>query len=102
MAGTNQLRAWRKFRHLTLEEVADAIGTTKAVISQLETGRTTLSQKWLDKIAPVLNTSPGYLLDHDPNDMPTAILDVWAAIPDENRAQALAVLETFKKTGTQG
>lgn len=102
MPGTNHLRAWRKFRHLTLEEVADAIGTTKAVVSQLETGRTTLSQKWLDRIAPVLNTSAGYLLDHDPNDMPTAILDVWAAIPDENRAQALAVLETFKKTGTGG
>jgi len=96
------LRAWRKFRHMTLEEVADAVDTTKAVIQQLETGKITLSQKWLDRIAPVLNTTPGYLLDHDPNDLPTAVLDTWASIPEENRAQALAVLETFKRTGTGG
>lgn len=98
----NHVRAWRLFRHMTQEELADAVGSSTATIGHIETGERRLSDKWAHPIAKVLNTSPGYLLDHDPNNLPTAILDVWAAIPDENRAQALAVLETFRKTGTEG
>ena len=102
MSFQNHLKAWRKFRHLTQEELADAVGTTKAVISNLETGARPLSAKWLDKFAPVLNTSAGYILDHDPNDLPTAVLDVWAEIPADQREQALKVLQSFRRTGTEG
>lgn len=101
MEKTNHLRAWRKFRHLTLEEVADQAGTTKAVIQQLETGRLTVSHKWLLRIAPVLGTTPGFLLDHDPNDLDTAFLEAALSVPKERREQALQILETFK-TGTNG
>lgn len=102
MADFNHLKAWRKFRHLTLEEVGLEIGTTKAVIQQLESGRMALSHKWLVKLAPVFGTTPGMLLDHDPNDLPTSVLDTWAAIPEESREQAMRVLESFKRTGTDG
>jgi transcriptional regulator with XRE-family HTH domain len=98
----NHLKAWRLFRHLTQEELADQVDTTKAVISNLETGSRGLSDKWLRRLAPVLNTSPGYLLDHDPNDLPTDVLDIWAEIPVEQREQALKVLQSFKRTGTDG
>lgn len=98
----NYLRAWRKFRHMTLDEVADAIGSTKATVQQLEVGRMSLSHKWLLKIAPVLGTTPGMLLDHDPNDLPTSVLETWAAIAAEDQPQALKVLESFKRTGTEG
>jgi len=101
-AAANHLRAWREFRHLTQDDLAAEVGTAGNVIGLLESGERGLSQKWLNKLAPALGTTPGFLLDHDPNDLPTAVLDVWAAIPDENRAQALAVLETFKRTGTNG
>jgi transcriptional regulator with XRE-family HTH domain len=101
MSESQYLRAWRKFRHLTLEEVAEAVGTTKAVIQQLETGRMTLSQKWLAKIAPVLGTTPGFLLDHSPEDLPTSVLETWAAIPEADRPRALQVLQAFM-TGTDG
>lgn len=103
MAGEkNNLAAWRKFRHLTQEELAERVGTTKAVISNLETGARGLSDKWLRRLAPVLETSPGYLMDHDPNDLPTEVLDVWSAIPVEQREQALKVLQSFRRTGTDG
>lgn len=98
----NYLRAWRKFRHMTLDEVAAAIGSTKATVQQLEVGRMTLSHKWLLKIAPVLGTTPGMLLDHDPNDLPTSVLETWAAIPSEDQPRALEVLKAFKRTGTDG
>lgn len=98
----NHVRAWRQFRHLTQEELAEAAGCSTATIGHIETGARRLSDKWAHPIAKALNTSPGYLLDHDPNDLPTAILDIWADIPAESRAQALRVLESFKKTGTDG
>lgn len=100
----NNLQAWRKFRHLTQEELAEKVGTTKAVISNLETGARGLSDKWLRRLAPALDTSPGYLMDHDPNDLPTAVLDVWAAIPEEDRPRALDMLRAgfARRSGTEG
>ncbi len=98
----NHLRAWRQFRHLTLDEVAAAIGSTKATVQQLEVGRITLSHKWLIKIAPVLGTTPGMLLDHDPNDLPTDVLETWAAIPSEDQPKAIQMLKVFARTGTDG
>lgn len=98
----NHLRAWREFRYMTQEELADAVGTAGNVIGLLESGQRGLSHKWLLKLAPALNTTPGYLLDHDPRDVPTDILETWAAIPAEDRPKILAMLEAFKKTGTDG
>ncbi len=99
----NHLRAWRLHRHLTQEALADKIGTTKAVIGNLENGDRGLSDKWLRRLAPALGTTPGYLLDHDPGDLPTDILDIWADVPEENRSTARAVLEQFRRsTGTEG
>jgi len=87
---------------MTLEEVADAVGSTKATIQQLEVGRITLSHKWLVKIAPVLGTTPGMLLDHDPNDLPTAVLETWASIPSDDKPKAMEMLKVFARTGTDG
>lgn len=86
---------------MTLEEVGDAIGTTKAVIQQLESGRMALSHKWLLKLAPVFGTTPGFLLDHDPNDLDAAYLEAALAVPKERREQAIEIMKTFK-TGTDG
>lgn len=98
----NHVRAWREFRHLTQDELAEAAGCSRATIGHIEGGVRRLSDKWAHPIAKALNTSAGYLMDHDPNDLPTAILDVWAEIPVESRGQALKVLESFKRTGTEG
>ena len=97
----NHLRAWRLFRGLTQEALAEKIGTTKAVIGHIETGERGLSDKWLMKLAPVLGTSPGHLLEHDPDDLPTDILDIWSQIPEAERERALTVLKAFR-TGTGG
>lgn len=93
----NHLRAWREFRGMTQAELGEAVDTTGAVISLLESGDRGLSDKWLRKLAPALRTKPGILLDYDPNELSTAILEVWAEIPDERKAQAIEILQTFKK-----
>jgi transcriptional regulator with XRE-family HTH domain len=97
----NHLRAWRKFRRLTQQELAYSVGTAKSVISDLERGVVQLSDKWLRKLAPVLQTQPGHLLDYDPDELDTDIIDIWSHIDAKDRDQAAAVLRTFaNKTGT--
>lgn len=96
----NRLKEWREYRRLTQSELAEKVGTSTAVISHLETERRGLSAKWLYKLAPALGTTPGYLLDHDPNDLPRDILEIWAKISEPDKEQARRVLSTFAKTGT--
>ena len=97
--GPNFLRQWREHRGLTQEELAEKVDTTANMIHYLETGERGLSAKWLRRLAPALDTTPGHLLEHDPNNLPTDILDIWAHISKKDRATALRILETFK-TGT--
>jgi transcriptional regulator with XRE-family HTH domain len=93
----NYLRAWREHRGLTQARLAEAVGTTGAVISLLESGERGLSDKWLRKLAPVLGTRPGHLLEVDPEDADDDLLQIWEAIPEERRDQARDVLKTFAR-----
>lgn len=96
----NYLKAWREFRRMKQEELAEAIGTTKAVISLLENEKRPLSSKWLRKLAEALDTQPGHILDHDPNELPSDVFDIWSRIDQRDREQAARVLRSFDKTGT--
>jgi transcriptional regulator with XRE-family HTH domain len=100
-AGPNHLKAWREFREMSQEELAEKVGTTASQISMLETGDRGLSAKWLRKLAPILKTTPGHLLDHDPATIDNDVFDIWVSIGERDREQALRVLKTFK-TGTKG
>jgi transcriptional regulator with XRE-family HTH domain len=61
----NKIRQIRKAKRLTLEQVAQAAGTSNQMIGMLERGDRTLSVDWLERIAPVLGVSAVELLDHD-------------------------------------
>jgi transcriptional regulator with XRE-family HTH domain len=91
----NHLRAWREHRGLTQAKLAEAVGTTGAVISLLESGERGLSDKWLRKLAPVLGCGTGHLLELDPDELDEDIMEIWSAIPEERRDQARVVLKTF-------
>ncbi len=92
----NNLRAWREFRGLTAGELAKKAGTTATIVNDLESGAGELSMKWLNALAPALDTRPGFLLEIDPNDVNPDLLDNVRAIPKERRDQALQILKTFK------
>lgn len=96
----NHLRAWRKHNRMTQQELADAIGTAKSVISDLERGVVQLSDKWLRRLAPALKTQPGHILDYDPNEVDSDIIDIWASIPESEKPTARRVLGSFRRTGT--
>jgi len=92
----NFLKAWREHRHMTQAKLAEAIGTTGAVISLIEAGERRLSDKWAFRIAPVLKIRPGHLFDTDPESVDTDILEIWVDIPEERRDQAREVLKAFR------
>jgi transcriptional regulator with XRE-family HTH domain len=71
---TNHLRAWREYRRLTAEELAQLIGTRASVIQALEADAGALSSKWLRRLAPALRTEPGFLQDIDPSVASTSTL----------------------------
>jgi transcriptional regulator with XRE-family HTH domain len=96
------LRAWRRFRRLTQEQLAERVGTTGSVISELENRRKAMSLKWLHRLAIALNTKPGFIAEHDPEKLDTDVLEIFANVPDNMKDQAKRILMTFQRDGTNG
>lgn len=95
----NYLRQWREWKKLSQDELAAKAGTTKSVISLLENEKRPLSSKWLRLFAEIIGTRPGYILDIDPTEMDAEVFEVWMGMNNEDRAQAIRILRTFR-TGT--
>jgi transcriptional regulator with XRE-family HTH domain len=62
------IREWRKHRGLTLEQLADRIGTTHASLCRIERGRQPHTQGLFEAIAEALRVEPADLLTRDPSD----------------------------------
>lgn len=58
----SRIREIRKAKGLTLQEVADRIGTTAQTVGRLETGMRTLSINWVNRIAEALDCDAADLL----------------------------------------
>ena len=95
------IKAWRKYRKLTLEQVAERLDVTAGALSQLERGDIGYTQPMLEALAEALNCEPSDLIVRDPG-ASAGIMLIWDQIPEADRAQALKVLSQFKRTGTNG
>lgn len=95
------IKEWRKHRDLSQEELADRMGITRGYVSQVENGKRRYDQLFLEAAAQALNCDPADLLIRDPTDK-NAPWSIWDQIDPLQREQAIKVLETFKKTGTDG
>jgi transcriptional regulator with XRE-family HTH domain len=95
------IRAWRKFRGLSQEQLAEQVGLTQATIARLERGDIAYSQPVLEAMAEALNCQPADLIMRDPK-QPGSIWSLWDAISPDQQEQAIRVIEalTGKKTGT--
>lgn len=98
--GPNHLRAWRLFRMMTLEELAELVGTNANMIGYLESGDRGLSAKWLRRLAEPLRTTPGLLLDNDPNDLDSDVVDIFVNANSQQKRQILEIAKTITRTGT--
>jgi len=65
-----RLKRFRRARKLTLQAVAELVGTTPQTVQRLESGGMTLSVDWVLKLCRVYETDPARLFeaggDHDP------------------------------------
>jgi len=98
--GPNYLRAWREHRGMSQQELAEKAETTHQVIGYLERGRTQLSAKWLRKLAPILGTTPGRLLDFHPEDLKGEVANLWDHATDRQMRQIAEIARTITRTGT--
>lgn len=90
------LKAWRQHTGMTQQELADRLGTSKSIISELESGHQRWNRDHLAEIGFALGIEPEDLLRR-PETSPDLQL-IWQRIPESQRAHALAILETYAKT----
>lgn len=94
------LAAWRDFRGLTLEDLADEAGTSKGMVSDLETGARNskgqiaqrFNRDWLDKFSAALGVRRGHLIDVNPyavDEQETAWAELFRNFTPEQRALAI-------------
>lgn len=95
--GPNFLRAWREYRGLTQQELAEAVETNANMVQYLEKGERGLSAKWLRRLAPALDTTPGMILDHDPLKLDSDVIDIWATASSRERRQLANIARALVK-----
>lgn len=100
--GPNHLRAWMEHRGVKGVDLARKLGgnVTPGMVSDLVNSNRALSAKWLRRLAPLLNTTPGMLLDHDPTQIDADIIDMWANADVRQRKQFSEIAKTILRTGT--
>jgi len=93
------IRQWREHQGLTLELLAERIGTTHASLSRVERGLQPYSQPLLEALAEALSVSPADLLMRNPED-PEGIWSVWEQAKPAERRMIVDLAKTVTKTGT--
>jgi transcriptional regulator with XRE-family HTH domain len=115
------LRAWREYRSLTLEQVAERVELlgaerpirdpggltypkhiTHASLSRIERGIQPYNQALLELLAEIYMTEPASLIIRNPTD-PEGIWSLWEQLKPGQREAALAMLQGLvQRTGTNG
>jgi transcriptional regulator with XRE-family HTH domain len=87
------IRHWREHRGLTLEQLAERVGTTHASLSRIERGKQPYTQPLLEAVAEALQTDVASLLMRDP----TGPEDIWS-VWDQAKAGERRVIVDIAKT----
>jgi transcriptional regulator with XRE-family HTH domain len=88
------IKAWRKYRNLTQEQLAERLETTGATISRVETGKTPYDQGMIEALADALQCEPADLLARPP-DSDFGIAAVLGDMTDEQKRKGLALLRAL-------
>ena len=82
------IRAWRKHRGYTLEQLAEMVGVTHGALSQLERGDVNYTQPMLEALARNLSCEPADLIMRDPSN-PEAIWSIWDTLKPAQKSEAM-------------
>lgn len=93
------LKAWRKFRKLTVAELAEAADMSVGNVSEMENLRQGYSPEGLVKLAKALRTSTGALLMVDPLQPSTeSIWFAWERATADQKQKLAEIAQTIIKT----
>lgn len=95
------LREWRKYRRLSLVQVAEKIEIDHSTLSRIERNETPYDQDVLEKLSLVYGCEPQDLLSINPlqPDPPRLVYDRLRQAPAEMRDRAMAILDALLKAG---
>jgi len=97
----HQIRAWRKYRGLTQEQLAERIGIARSYLTKIERGSRRYDQPFLEAASEALRCRPSDLIDVDPT-APDGLWSILESLTVPQRAQAVAVIKALQGTGTDG
>jgi transcriptional regulator with XRE-family HTH domain len=97
--GKNYIRAWREFRQMSQEELAEKVGSSHSTLSRVERGIQPYNQLLLEDLATELRCTVADLLIRNPMD-PEGIWSIWDALSPPQRRQAIAVISAIKQSAT--
>lgn len=100
--GPNHLAEWREYRKLTQAALANLVGTNANMVGYLESGERGLSAKWLRRLATALDTTPGMLLDYNPLEISSDVIDIWSRADLRQKRQLTDIARALVKDGTNG
>jgi transcriptional regulator with XRE-family HTH domain len=93
----NKLKDLRKKLNLTLQEVADKVGTSNVQISRFETGKRKLSLDWLLRLCEALGVTADEIVD-----LPlkrTDAVQPHYSLPDQKSQQSILLVSVLVQTG---
>lgn len=98
-----RIKALRKEKDLTLEQVADIVGVGKSTVRKWETGMiANMKRDKIASLAKALGTTPEYLMGWEekkssPSELPLTegekiLLDLFRRVPEENQQMVLQMI----------
>jgi transcriptional regulator with XRE-family HTH domain len=94
------LRAWRKHRMKTLEQVADHLHMSHSQLSRIETFKQPYNQELLEALADLYRCDVVDLLIRDPSD-PEGMWTLWEKAKPGERRRIVAIADALlRETGT--
>lgn len=97
-AARSYLKAWRVYRDMTVEELADAAGMSTGNVSAIENQRQGYSPESLEALADALKIDTATLLSVDPEGA-SSIWPLWNVATPVQREQLAAIAKTLIKPG---
>lgn len=90
----NRIKEIRKEKRLSQERLGDIVGTTKQHIGRLESGKSSLSDVWLERLSKALGCTKAELLGETPVLTPQdkALLDLYNDLPEEHKETILKIV----------
>lgn len=96
----NFLRTIRKQKNMTLQELADAVGTSNQQVSNHEAGKRKLTWEWIKRYSAALECHPlditeGPGVDHGPkNAEEKELLDLFRQMKDKDQDRLIGYMES--------